>query len=57
MAQHLSDRCLALPGVSKTRAKKTPWHSFGGRGTLRGRLPHLMTWWRGVLAKGHRPRL
>ena len=29
----------------------------GISGARRGRLPHLMTWWRGVLAKGHRPRL
>ena len=30
MVQLLSDDALALPGVGTTRAKKTPWHSFGG---------------------------
>ena len=48
MVQLLSDDALALPGVGTTRAKKTPWHSFGGvpvAVTGRGKLPARVSRW------------
>ena len=58
MVQLLSDDALALPGVGTTRAKKTPWHSFGGvpvAVTGRGKLPARVSRW-GCRAAGARCR-